>query len=88
MKEKSQAVQRHVFNCEKLEIAVQIGTLCARTQVREAGGAEDDVFWRDIIAKVAAKHELGLQLLLMDVNHTAKNTALPGTLRYLFLSNR
>ena len=47
-----------------------------------------DVFRDDIIAKVAAEREPGLQLLLLDVCNTAWNAALPETLRYLFLTNR
>ncbi|CAL8466176.1 g5712 [Coccomyxa elongata] len=44
--------------------------------------------WGDTIAEVAAKHEPGLQLLMLDVCDNAKNVALPQTLRYLLMSNR
>ena len=51
-------------------------------------GATLDMFRDDIITQVAAKRELGLQLLLVDVCYIANNAAVPETLRYLFLSNR
>ena len=58
------------------------------TQGKDAGGEIGDVFRDNIIAKVAAKRELGLQLLFVDICNTAKNAKLPETLRYLFLSDR
>ncbi len=46
------------------------------------------MFRDEIITTVAAKREIGLQLLLGDVCFIANNAVLPETLRYLFLSNR
>ncbi len=57
-------------------------------QGRDPRGALDAVFGGDIIAEVAAKHEPGLQLLLMDVCDNSTSFALPETLRFLFVSNR
>ena len=57
-------------------------------QGKDPGGAMHDVFGVDMIAKVAAEHERGLQLLVVDACNTTWNVALPGTLRYLFLRFR
>ena len=73
---------------EKIIIVMQLEICVLGTQARDPGGTILDVFRGDIIAEVAAKRERGLQLLLVDVCNTAKNVALPDTLRYLFLSIR
>lgn len=48
----------------------------------------NDIFKGDIIADVAAKHEPGLELLLMNVSDLPQNFSLPKTLRYLGLRDR
>lgn len=48
----------------------------------------DGMFRGDLVADVAAKHEPGLQLLLLNTRGANLTTALPITLRYLFLKFR